>query len=130
MRLSAATAMKQCSFALAMSTLCQIACAPTPKRYRIGLPFTEGSLISVRFLQRNDAAVNSQIGFRTTVWHRVDRFPTAAEINNSEGRLDSLPLVLTPFTALYHEFNCFESPEKTTETTSTFADAQGFKKEN
>ena len=32
--------------------------------------------------------------------------------------------------ALYHEFNCFESPEKTTETTSTFADSQGFKKEN
>jgi len=36
----------------------------------------------------------------------------------------------TQFTTLYHEFNCFESPKKTTATTSTFADAQGFKKEN
>ena len=36
----------------------------------------------------------------------------------------------TQFTALYHEFNCFESPEKTTETTSTVTDAQEFKKEN
>ena len=49
----------------------------------------------------------------------------------------ALPLVdfcylerCTQFTALYHEFNRFESQEKTTETTSTSADAQGFKKEN
>jgi len=39
-----------------MSTLYRIACAPTQKPYRIGLLFTQGSLISARFLQRSDAA--------------------------------------------------------------------------
>ena len=85
-----------------MSTLYRIACAPTQKPYRIGLPFTKGSLISARFLQRSDAAplrswkwiVTYRIGFRTTLWHRVNRFPTAAEVINSEGGLDSTIFVL------------------------------------
>ena len=34
-------------------------------------------------------------------------------------------MLVTATTALYREFNCFDSPEKTTETTSTFADVQG-----
>jgi len=34
--------------------------------------------------------------------------------------------VLSLKLSMYHEFNSLESPEKT----STFADAQGFKKEN
>ena len=109
-----------------MSTLYRIACAPTQKPYRIGLLFTKGSLISARFLQRSDAAplrswkwiVTYRIGFRTTLWHRVNRFPTAPEVKNSEGGFHNIcvdfcyPKRCIQFTALYHEFNCFESPEK------------------
>ena len=80
-----------------LSTLYQIACAPTQKPYGIGPLFTKGSLISARFLQRSDAAplrswkwiVTYGIGFRTTLWHRVNRFRTAAVVNNSKWGLDS-----------------------------------------
>ena len=65
-----------------MSTLYRIACAPTQKPYRIGLLFTQGSLISARFLQRSDAAplrswkwiVTYRIGLGRFCSHYVEVF--------------------------------------------------------
>ena len=81
----------------AMSTLYRIVCVSTQKAYRIGLLFTKGSLIFARSLQRSDAAplrsskwiLTYRIAFRTTLSHRVNRFPTAAEVNNLERELHS-----------------------------------------
>ena len=115
----------------AMSTLHRKACVPTQKPYRIGLLFTKGSLISALFLQRSDAAplrfwkwiVTYRTGSVVPLLASCEQVPDHSGsqwLGEKIGfhNMAAFPLVLTSgylerctqFTALYHEFNCFESP--------------------
>ena len=97
------------------------------KPYRIGLLFTKGSLISARLFTTERRCAASILKVNRHVSHRFayhslascEQVPTAAEVNNLEGELDStifvlISAILNAVLSLQriHEFNCFESPEK------------------
>ena len=81
-----------------MYTLYRIACAPTQKPYRVhkGNPDFDAVLTTERGCAASILKVNRQgrDRFSYTLWHRVNRFSTAAEVNTSEGGLNSTIFVL------------------------------------